>query len=273
MSTATPARPLLRIPVVLLACLLACLGLACEPASAPRGEGVVGEEAAPAAEGWLALDHPEGEAWEWAADPSLRVVLVHPPEEGAARDWTPGLYVLWGEEILGFETTRTWRQDVGLVPLLVAGPRSDGTEAHVEEGALVLGLSGSEEHGCPPDALEVRVSPRAEAPGAGVLLEVEGVAYFLLPPETLWLEAGGRWRELTIVELEELGSIEMSDWSRLRQGSEQLGELYLWPQEAVPWFQLQHHEGLVEVDLDHSCEAPDFQLPTLSLVVVPGGAS
>lgn len=256
----------------LLLCLLALLGSACEPQELRPGDPDAPLAApAPPDSGWLSVDHAEGEAWEWAPDPSLRVILVHPPEPGTERDWTPGLYVEWGEELVGFETTRAWREDTGLVPLLVASPRSEGTEAHVDGDALVLGLNGSEEHGCPADALEVRISPRTGAPASGVLVEVSGVAYFLLPPEPLWLECGGEWTELSFEELEELGSIEVGDWSRLGQHSEAVGEVYLWPVGEVPWFQLQHHEGLVEVDLDHSCEDPDFTGASLSLVVVPGG--
>jgi hypothetical protein len=51
---------------------------------------------------------------------------------------------------------------------------------------------------------------------------------------------------------------EYTDFSGLVADTATLGTLYLHADPPLPWFQLQYHDGFLEVDMDHSCEDPLF---------------
>lgn len=228
-----------------------------------RGFACQGEP--PSSPAWAAIDHPEGEAWQWEEDPTLLAVLVSPDEQGPS-GWTPGLYLLHGDQVLGFEGWREWLGDTGWMPVLLVFPRSDGTDAWEEDGALHLGLAGSAEHGCPSDALEAVIRPRLHQEGVELVVELRGVPYLALPDAPVEVRDHGEWRQVDPEELAEEGSVELSGFSALVQEEGPTGELRLLAGSEVPWLQLQHHDGFIEVDFDHGCEVEGFTGATLALV-------
>lgn len=226
----------------LLVLVLCLFGAACaEPTSSPA---------------WLPVDDPIGPAWERDGTPWR--VAVADDEAGA---YTRGVYLRRGDHLLAAWTERAWLGDEGWVPLLLALPRAGEEEPGSVDGeALVLALDGSEEHGCPAHALEVRVTIEDDAP----VLDVHGVPYLALPAEgALEVDhAEGRWtaEASTLSEPHAFSGATTLAADALGAGA------LLTVEVALPWLQLEPWGGFVEVDFDHGCEAdPPMRAPRLRL--------
>lgn len=232
--------------------VLVLLG-ACAPAS---------EE--PPGPAWAPVDDPAGPAWGLAEDPAWVVAVA----DDTAGTYTRGVYVRHDDAVLATWTTRAWLDDEGWVPLVLALPRTDGTAlGRVDGDTLVLALDGSDEHGCPAHDLEARVTVGPD----GVSLALAGIPYLALPRAgTLTVaDTDGRWTG----DADDLGV----DESEVFAGVTALGADALQPdgplltaEEPLPWLQIEGHDGFLEVDFDHGCEATP-PLLRAHLALTPAG--
>jgi len=241
---------------VLLACLLAVqsapLGAACIPGTAPDRPPLLAATATapPRSTGFVPVADPRGQAWAWRADSSLRVVLSTDP--GA-----PGVLVEHGDRQLAVDT------DLGdgtvALPVLLVFAREDGTDPVAADPSpgLHLLLAGSPEHGCPLDDLELDLLPVSGAGELGLRLHISGIPYLALPPQGTITVAGAEGEQTIDAQEHEaqLGDLQLHGFSWLRSEGSGLGSITLRARTEVPWFQLQGHMGLIEVDMDHSCAA------------------
>lgn len=223
---------------VLVAFLLSSTLLACS------------DTPSPAKTGFIAAPDARGHAWAWQEDPSLRVVLLRGPE-------VPGLLVERGERALALEAD--WGLGPMQLPVLLLSPRSDGTEplAADDSPGLHLLLAGSAEHGCPADDLELDLLPRRDGDELVLEIHISGIPYLALPTEGLITVAD----DLGVAQIEaqqvceQQSSQEFQGFRWLRYEGPTLGLIDIQAESEVPWFQVQGHSGLVELDMDHACES------------------
>lgn len=193
--------------------------------------------------GFSAEAHPAGQAWRWLGDADVLLVLA---DEGA-HEWMAGLHVIHSGQSLS-----TWStEDSRWYPLLLAWP--NGAPFTIEN-TVVAPLSGSSEHDCDPETWAFFTVSTDSAGHLDVHLTVEGMPYLILPRDGLLQHVNGApqsvglatltgeqvWHGVTSVELD-------LPWGGLRLES---------PETGIPWLQLQGHPDFVEVDFDHSCDAP-----------------
>lgn len=237
----------------LLACLLTLASTACTeldravPAS-PVDE-IPASSSPPVADFVSVLD-ARGPAWAWRQDPSLRVVLSADPS-------APGLRVEHGARSLSVATDLG--QGVVDLPVLLVFARSDGTEPLAADPSpgLHLLLAGSAEHGCPADDLELDLVPRVDGEGLVLDVHISGVPYLALPPQgTLWVAGADGVQEVDgPSHAREHGDFQAAGFRWLQVEGGDFDALHLASAEPMPWFQLQGHGDMIEVDFDHSCEA------------------
>lgn len=210
-----------------------------------------GTDAPPPGTGFVPVPDERGYAWAWQEDRSLRVVLYTGD--------VPGLLVERGERALGSWTD--WGTGPQFLPIVLAAPRSDGTPPLAADASpgLHLLLAGSAEHGCPADDLEVDVQPRRDGDEVVVELSINGIVYFALPTDGVVIVSSAEGQTLIDAETvcQQQASQEFADFQWLRSEGTELGPLELTAHSPVPWFQVQGHSGLLEVDYDHSCEAAE----------------
>ncbi|MCB9777149.1 MAG: hypothetical protein H6742_01130 [Alphaproteobacteria bacterium] len=214
----------------------------------------------PASTGWIAVDET---SWVSLADPTLRVWLSRDAD-------VPGLFIARGDRLLAFET------DYGLgpvqLPVLLIGPRADGTPAQAADPSpgLHLLLAGSAEHGCPADDLELDLRAFPEGGRTRLELSISGVPYLALPAEgrISVVDAEGV-HDLDAAPHSEGGDLQCDGMELLVSESPALGTVWVAASEPVPWFQVQGHAdapGLIELDMDHSCEDPAWTAAELAVV-------
>jgi hypothetical protein len=213
------------------------------------------DEASPPGTGFIRVQDDRGHAWTWLEDPSLRVVLYNTPD-------VPGLLIERGDRSLSF--VADWGLGPKQLPVLLVTPRSDGTDplAADDSPGLHLLLAGSAEHGCPADDLELDLVPRWDGDELILDIRISGILYLALPTEGLVTVAD----DLGVVQIEaqqvcqQQASQEFEGFRWLRYEGHQLGVIDLHAAQPMPWFQVQGHSQLVELDMDHACEAADPML-------------
>ncbi len=258
----------------LIACLFALLCTACQGSSAtthhvdpdgdgtasvadgpqPRGADALQPDPAPST-GFSKAHDPRGPAWSWDQDPRLRVVLFHGHDSHGLRIEFDGDALVSGPA----------DADGGdRLPVVLVWPRSDGTPplAADDSPGLHLLLAGSAEHGCPTDDLELDLLPSWTDDGLQLDITFDGIPYMTLPQVGRILSVDSQGQHVTDPQDLVTGrtSFEHDGFQRLKAVGTPLGTVELWVDEPLPWLQLQGHDSFVEVDVDHSCEEPGFDM-------------
>jgi hypothetical protein len=251
--------------------LLLLLATACAPADRPPTASLNGLDAtldtgdsSALERGWRPVDHPDGPAFLWGEGPDDGVQLVLRSTDDD--EWTLGVGIIRDGSPLATRSERKWFGRPGWVPVLLAGPRTDGTPPldAIDGDTLALALAGSPEHGCQENDLQVAIHVDAET--RDIDMAVWGVPYLALPPGPLVVtDAEGRSRVTPHPDSAWVGTtVESLD------AGDALGGVTVLLDPPSPWLQLQGHEDFTEVDLDHSCEVPDFKGAAI-WVDMPGG--
>lgn len=245
-------------------CLLTLALTACHPADLETGPAVRLDLDGLHRTGFVEVPDERGPSWAWQVDPSLRVTLSEDPA-------IPGLFVERAGRSLAFEAD--WGLGPMVLPVLLVGQRSDGESplAADDSPGLHLLLAGSAEHGCPPDDLELDLVPRLDGDRVAVEIHLSGMPYLALPPAGTIRVADADGVQVIDAASHEaaLGDLQVGGFRWLLAEGGPLGTISLASEEPLPWLQLQGHSGLVEVDVDHSCEAsPAVTRAELDLRVV-----
>lgn len=244
-------------PVVLaLWALLTTLG-ACAPAAPPFDTGGlerVSLQPSGDRPGWERDPADPHRSWRWGSG-EVRISI----RETDTASRTRGLWI----DVDG-TAIATPLPNGQAVPLLIVGTRTDGTAPlrRTDGDRLVLALSGSTEHGCPADALELAIDVDREHGRLHLL--VAGVPYIMLDAEPVLIAREGGARTAVLPALGQSwssGGVRTA-WGRV--GGRAVGVDF---RAAPPWLQLQRHGAALELDLDHGCEEPDFEQSFLSIQV------
>lgn len=249
-----------RLPTCLLAVLFSILVGACAPGGVTVtdfGSAVAFDDpdASPTT-GFVPVDDERGPAWVWITDPTLQVTL---PADSSS----PGLHVEHGDRSLSFDAD--FGDGPSSLPVLLVGARADGTDplAADRSPGLHLLLAGSTEHGCPADDLELDLQVTPAGRQVQLDVHISGMPYLALQPQgtITVIDDQGTHTVDAAQHVADGGDLQLSGFRSLRAEGSDLGTVSLTADQPLPWFQLQGHSGLVEVDMDHSCEAepPMFQ--------------
>lgn len=230
-------------------------GCAPPPGAFDTGALLPAEPAEQAAPGWIVDPADPDRSWTWGAE-TLRVYVAD-TEQG---DRTRGLWI----EVDGVPIS-TMLPTGQRAPLIIAGTRADGTRPlhRIDGDRLVLALSGSTEHGCPADTLELALDIDPERRRLTVLLA--GVPYVLLDAEPILITQDGRTRAAVLPGRGESWTSDRVRSVSGRVGGRPVGIAFRSP---PPWLQLQRHGPALELDLDHGCEEPRFDGSFLSIQVL-----
>jgi hypothetical protein len=231
----------------------------------------------PVTAGWSPSTHPAGPSWVWNEDPALQVVLA---DDAAPAPWGRGLYFIYDGQVHGMLLSNHYTCEPRWSPLILVTPRgSDPLISGTDD--LVLAVNGSEANGCEERGYHLAtatVSAQATSTGIDITAAVDGTAYLAFPPTgTVEVEHAGGPSSYTAAGLVINGRLSgqtfmgQSVTGATSSGSD-LGAITLSFSPALPWFQVEGGSqcgsppsGFVEVDMDHSCEDPNFARPTLTL--------